>query len=74
MPEPRDPLLKVLTIFIYNSDSPYSSGFMRRIGGRGPEGTEAPRRPDRSPVGPPKQQGMFKTRVGGWAHEGALTR
>lgn len=68
MPEPRDPLLKVLTIFLYeNSDCNLQTVFSVGVpGGHGPGGRVAPRRPAApsppgegdSQAGPPKQQGM----------------
>jgi hypothetical protein len=67
MPEPRDPLLKVLTIFI----SLRQPIFIRvhraprraRARGRMSPGDRV------APVGPPKQQ-VLETRVGGWAARG----
>ena len=62
MPEPRDPLLKVLTIcFIGTQTATFRQCSMveRSPAGAGP-GAEAPRRPQKR-AGPPKQQGTIDT-------------
>ena len=63
MPEPRDPLLKVLTIFIIGTQTATfrQCSWLRSPAGTGPGAREAPRRPQRA--GPPKQQG---TNRHGW--------
>ena len=58
MPEPRDPLLKVLTNFSNHSDCILQTAFDGVLGGRGP-GARSPRRPGLA--GPPKQQGTINT-------------
>ena len=63
MPEPRDPLLKVLTIFYIGTQTATfrQCSWLRSPAGTGPGAREAPRRPQRA--GPPKQQG---TNRHGW--------
>ena len=63
MPEPRDPLLKVLTIFTIGTQTATfrQCSWLRSPAGTGPGAREAPRRPRRA--GPPKQQG---TKRHGW--------
>ena len=58
MPEPRDPLLKVLTIYVYRSDCNLQTEFKGVFGGRGPGG-RCP--PAAMTAGPPKQQGTINT-------------
>ena len=55
MPEPRDPLLKVLTIYIYYSDMLYSIQSLNVFGGRCP----GAKPPGGREAGPPKQQGII---------------
>jgi hypothetical protein len=61
MPEPRDPLLKVLTIFISTQTALLHQGSRSASAGAGP-GTGVPRRPG-SPSGPAKATGVERQ---GW--------
>lgn len=58
MPEPRDPLLKVLTNFAFRSDCNLQTAFNGVFGGRGPGGGCPPAA---VMAGPPKQQGTINT-------------
>ena len=59
MPEPRDPLLKVLTILIFPLRRQPSHSVRGMSPAGADPGAEAPRRPRRA--GPPKQQGTVDT-------------
>lgn len=58
MPEPRDPLLKVLNNLYFHSDCNLHTEFVGVFGGRGP-GSVSP--PAATRAGPPKQQGTINT-------------
>jgi hypothetical protein len=58
MPEPRDPLLKVLTDLANRSDCNLQTEFNGVFGGRGPGGGCPPAA---MTAGPPKQQGTINT-------------
>ena len=68
MPEPRDPLLKVLTIFIGTQTVHLRQGSIGASAGTGPGAQCPPATGDSS--GPAEATGYIKTRVGGWARVG----
>jgi hypothetical protein len=70
MPEPRDPLLKVLIIIKTLRQSIFIR-VHRALWRARARGRTRPPATGECPVGPPKQQGILETRVGGWTREGS---